>query len=46
MAVKECIKCGSSFYRVNMDKLDNRTENLQVMDRGDHTRLHKRMKKC
>ena len=28
-------------HHINGDKYDNRPENLQVMDRGEHTRLHK-----
>lgn len=28
-------------HHINEDKSDNRIENLEVMDRGDHIRLHK-----
>ena len=28
-------------HHINGDKRDNRPENLQVLDRGEHTSLHK-----
>lgn len=40
LATGEIVPSGYLIHHVNGDKRDNRIENLEVVERGDHTRKH------